>query len=205
MAPYPPINVYFGPDVGILTIPGQYETPHKFFSHLSEVPLSEWVERLGRVRRFSGAGPLTVLQHSVFMARMAPVEDPLLRMSCLLHDFSEAFLGDTPYPLRRVTPALDYYHALVQEGAERAFSGMTEALPDCGALDRFSASVEAQRGGLVGLTGTDVAGGQMSPARQTTESNEIWSSLWVHDIFYPLYYATRRTLSTLHTHPTPRG
>ena len=68
--------------------------------------LREVTYGLSLVHRFSGQlGPLTVAQHSVGVSSFFNSEEDLsgARLA-LIHDASEAYLGDVPTPLKRILP-----------------------------------------------------------------------------------------------------
>lgn len=65
---------------------------------------------LSRICRFNGQLPefYSVAEHSIFVAELV---DPQLRLAALLHDASEAYLGDVSRNLKH-SPALAGYRAL---------------------------------------------------------------------------------------------
>lgn len=56
---------------------------------------------LANINRYSGhcKRPYSVAQHSVAMASLC---EPGLEKACLLHDASEIFTGDIPYPIKKI-------------------------------------------------------------------------------------------------------
>lgn len=66
--------------------------------------LLEIAASLSQVHRFSGnLGPLTVAQHSVGTSSFLNAGQPGAILG-LLHDATEAYLGDLPTPLKRILP-----------------------------------------------------------------------------------------------------
>lgn len=86
--------------------PGNPE--YEFSDHRigKESLLTEIVVGLSQVHRFSGQlGPLTVAQHSVGVSSFFSVETKLMAARlALVHDASEAYLGDVPTPLKQLLP-----------------------------------------------------------------------------------------------------
>lgn len=73
------------------------------------IDIVDIAHQLACCNRFSGAlaGPYSVAEHSVRVSRLLNGPDAL---AGLLHDSSEAYLGDVPTPLKRM-PAWDGYRA----------------------------------------------------------------------------------------------
>jgi hypothetical protein len=61
---------------------------------------------LAKTNRFGGhtVEPYSVAQHSVIMAKLVPEED---RLWALMHDATEAYIGDLPKPIKNTLPAWD--------------------------------------------------------------------------------------------------
>lgn len=89
-------------------------TPHEF--RKSFVPDIEVIAHaLSYINRFTGnVGQYSVAQHCVLVAMMLPKE---LKLSGLLHDATEAYLGDVSAPLKRLLPDYknieQYYHSVI--------------------------------------------------------------------------------------------
>lgn len=87
----------------ILTISGQYfpyESPETYDFDIKEIAHS-----LARLCRFTGHvntdGIYSVAQHSVLVSEIVPKE---LKISALLHDAAEAYVGDVNSPLKQLLP-----------------------------------------------------------------------------------------------------
>jgi hypothetical protein len=97
----------------IMTSTGSYfpfENPESHNFDIKEIAwaLSNLCRYTGHVSKF-----YSVAQHSVWVSRMVP---PELALAALMHDASEAYLGDVASPLKRLLP--DY--KLIEERVERA-------------------------------------------------------------------------------------
>jgi len=70
---------------------------------LEDVSLADIAHALGAVNRFGGhtRWPYSVAQHSVLVSRQLALEGPAVALLGLLHDASEAYLGDVPRPLKQ--------------------------------------------------------------------------------------------------------
>lgn len=70
-----------------------------------DLHLEDIASALDQIRRFGGhtvvRGGWSVVQHSVLVANNVPDE---LQLVALLHDATEAYLGDVPRPLKRALP-----------------------------------------------------------------------------------------------------
>ena len=80
----------------------------------AKIRLRDIVTSLSRINRYLGHGshPMSVLAHSVCVAQLVP---PEYQLTALLHDATEAYLGDVPAPLKELlefTPYRDAEHRL---------------------------------------------------------------------------------------------
>lgn len=112
----------------IKTFTGMYVTPHNLTAEM--VNIDDIAHALSRICRFGGhcAGFLSVAEHSVHVSRLVP---PEFQLDALLHDASEAYLGDMCRPLKRMEEMQAYRDA--EQRAERAvaeFFGLTYPMPD---------------------------------------------------------------------------
>lgn len=71
-------------------------------------------QSLARLCRYAGRGDffLSVAQHSALLSRVVPDE---YRFAALMHDISEAFIGDIPGPFKRKFPELEQAEEQIQE------------------------------------------------------------------------------------------
>lgn len=74
----------------------------------SKIVLDDIAERLARIRRFNGGTkiPYSVAQHSYTMMLIFSVEgcSPRVKLLALMHDMTEAFMGDMVSPLKQFFP-----------------------------------------------------------------------------------------------------
>lgn len=79
---------------------------------LEDVTIADIAHALGAVNRYNGHTrvPYSVAQHSVLVSRELRPDGPAVALLGLLHDASEAYLGDVPRPLKRL-PAFAEYRA----------------------------------------------------------------------------------------------
>lgn len=86
-----------------------------------KISIVDVAHALSRICRFGGhtAGFLSVAEHSVAVSHAVPVE---LALTALLHDASEAYLGDMVRPLKKL-PAM----APFREAEERAHAAIARA------------------------------------------------------------------------------
>lgn len=83
----------------------------------------------------------SVAQHSVLVSRLVPPEHAL---AALLHDGSEAFLGDVASPLKALLPDYRALEATMQARVLEAF-GLPASLPECvHVADRMALCIEAR-------------------------------------------------------------
>lgn len=88
----------------------------------SKFELQDIAHALSRLCRFNGHCPLfySVAQHSVLVSEyiMYKTGDPMLSLCGLLHDASEAFIGDVVSPLKKMLP--DYRE--IEQRVEKAIA-----------------------------------------------------------------------------------
>lgn len=97
------------------------------FSHL-DVRLVDIAHALSMINRFTGhsTSPYSVAQHSVHVSRLVPEG---LALWGLLHDASEAYLGDVASPLKGMLPCYQQIEELAQRAIARAF-GLRWPMPE---------------------------------------------------------------------------
>lgn len=78
-----------------------------------DVCIEDIAHALGAVNRFNGhtRRPYSVAQHSVLVSRHLDVDGALMALVGLLHDASEAYLGDVPRPLKQTAAFAPYREA----------------------------------------------------------------------------------------------
>jgi uncharacterized protein len=91
-------------------------TGRQFFPlepRIDDICIEDIAHALGAVNRFNGhtGVPYSVAQHSVLLSRHLAPDGPLIALVALLHDASEAYLGDVPRPLK-VSDAFAGYRAV---------------------------------------------------------------------------------------------
>lgn len=97
-----------------------WRDPTRLLSYISEC--------LSGIRRFTGKSHITVAEHSCIVA------DTVAAAGCgretiryaLLHDATEAFMGDVPRPLKRLMPS---YSALEEQVLEEIYTALGCGLP----------------------------------------------------------------------------
>lgn len=74
----------------------------------SKIELDDIAGQLSRIRRFNGGTkiPYSVAQHSYAMMRIFSIEgsSPRVKLLALMHDMTEAFMGDMVGPLKQFFP-----------------------------------------------------------------------------------------------------
>jgi|JI10StandDraft_1071094.scaffolds.fasta_scaffold58571_5 hypothetical protein len=97
-----------------------------------DICIEDIAHGLSRVCRFAGhcAGFMSVAEHSVAVARIVMTTDPDHALEALLHDGSEAYLGDLPRPIKHLPEMAPYREA--EARAEAAIAekfGLVHPLP----------------------------------------------------------------------------
>lgn len=108
-----------------------------------DICLEDIAHGLACVNRFAGQAqvPVSVAQHSIYVARLCP---KMHQLQALLHDASEAYLGDVTKWLK-ATPQMDAYRELeeaIQRRIFRAFGCEEELALDVQFADRVMAQFE---------------------------------------------------------------
>lgn len=114
-------------------------------------PLEDFAYHLARVHRFNGGADVDVATHSVALCTLVP---NALRLRALLHDGSEAILGDVSRPLKYL-PAMEPYRALEARWQPAIYTAFgVPATPDPEELDSLDTALilfEAISFGSAGL------------------------------------------------------
>lgn len=87
---------------------------------MQDVDIEDIAHALSLINRFTGHTkmPYSVAQHSVMVSRLVPVQHA---MWGLLHDASEAYLGDVARPLKVMLPEYKALEARVQRAIARVY------------------------------------------------------------------------------------
>lgn len=118
----------------------------EYFDLLNPVPemvnIKDIAFALSRVCRFGGhcISFYSVAQHSALACRLAA---PQLKLEALLHDASEAYLGDVPQPLKRLLPDYREIERSVSRIIRQAFRLPLDESPEVKAIDRRLLALEA--------------------------------------------------------------
>lgn len=88
------------------------------------IDLQDIAEGLSKEARFAGQTPdvfYTVAQHSVYVERVLSYLPPVDRLAALLHDASEAYIGDQAKPIKLTLPDFNELEHKVQEVIHEKF------------------------------------------------------------------------------------
>lgn len=110
-----------------------------------DIDIRDIAHALACINRFNGHArqPISVAQHSVFVSELCPSA----RLQALLHDASEAYLGDVTRWLKK-TPEFAAYRLAEQRAQEviyARFGCPTVEHPEIDVADRLMVRVEATR------------------------------------------------------------
>lgn len=89
----------------------------------SEVCINDIAHSLSRQCRFTGhtAKHLSVAEHSLIVSKILPQDNQYLRLIGLLHDATEAYLGDVSSPLKQLLPDYKAIEAPVWDAIAERF------------------------------------------------------------------------------------
>lgn len=116
---------------------------------VEDIDIEDIAHALANVNRFGGhvARPINVAQHSVYVSRLSG-PDPVARLQGLLHDASEAYLGDVIKWLK-ATPEFAAYRRAEDELQRRIFVTFglpEELLPEVDRADQLIVRLEGEHG-----------------------------------------------------------
>lgn len=111
------------------------------------ISIEDIAHHLSKLDRYNGAGsfPYSVAHHSLLVASILP--NPL-KLWGLLHDATEAYLGDVVSPLKKLLPEFSEIEAVLQEEILRAV-GHPHALSSV-VIDNVMLRLSWRRNGLLG-------------------------------------------------------
>ncbi len=115
-----------------------------------DVVIEDIAHALALCNRFAGhtKQPISVAQHSVYVCRLIEHHGAVYAMQGLLHDASEAYLGDITKWLKE-TPEFSFYRVVetfVQHTIYRRFGLPIDLLPEIEIADRVMARFEGMKG-----------------------------------------------------------
>jgi hypothetical protein len=111
-----------------------------------DIYIEDIAHALSNINRFNGHTkfPISVAQHSIHVALLCPT----CPLTALLHDASEAYLGDVTKWLKS-TPEMALYRELeahIQHLINAKFGGLEPLPPEVEAADRIMVRLEGYRG-----------------------------------------------------------
>ncbi|WP_053764694.1 hypothetical protein [Leptospirillum ferriphilum] len=106
-----------------------------------EIAIEDIALGLSRECRFSGQTRefYSVAQHSVLASRIVPEE---FALEALLHDATEAFLRDLPYPLKQLVPEYARIEKILDRAIRSRFGLPEESSPEIHRADRILLATE---------------------------------------------------------------
>ncbi len=133
---------------------------------------------LSHINRFNGhVGQYSVAQHCVLVALQLPRE---LRLSGLLHDAPEAYIGDVTAPLKSMLPDYAHLEIFYHEAIDGHFGTVTRS-PEVQDVDLRMLLTEAKSFGLSSEGFPDVAPYDFVIARHTPDV--------ARDMFLSVFYS----------------
>lgn len=109
-----------------------------------DINLKDIAHHLALVNRFGGATkvPLSVAQHCVYVSHLVPQK---MKMQALLHDASEAYMGDIIHWLKRSTVFDEYrkIEAVIEKTIWKRFGCAEVMYPEVATADRLMCRFEA--------------------------------------------------------------
>ena len=146
----------------------------------SDVMLEDIAHGLACVNRFGGQAriPISVAQHSVYVSRLCDTTGGALQ--ALLHDASEAYLGDVIFMLKR-SPEMGEFRKIeehIQSTIYQAFGCPVEEPLELIEADKLKVEFEAKHGFKSGCFQFDMPGYAFPDARQEHRVGEWHAWNW---------------------------
>ena len=157
----------------------------------TDVNLEDIAHGLACVNRFGGQArePISVAQHSVFVSRLC--DDTPFALQALLHDASEAYLGDVIFMLKRAPEMIEFrkLEQHVQHTIYRAFGCEVDDAPEVVNADKLMVEFEAKYGFKPGCFRFDMPGYSFPDAQQDSMVGgwEPWSWREAESVFLARY------------------
>tara|TARA_R110000824_G_scaffold161996_3_gene337571 strand:+ start:3564 stop:4157 length:594 start_codon:yes stop_codon:yes gene_type:complete len=125
-----------------------------------DVVIDDIAHGLACVNRFGGQAkvPISVAQHSIYVSQLC--QGTPFTLQALLHDASEAYIGDMIFMLKR-SPEMNQYRKLeehIQHTIYRKFGCEVEEPPELVAADKLMVEFEAKHGFTPGCFRFDMPG-----------------------------------------------
>lgn len=175
----------------MLLVSGQQVNPMTLAQNPDAITIEDIAHALACVNRFGGhtRKPTNVAQHSVYVSRLC-APDPVARLQGLLHDASEAYLGDIIKWIK-ATPEFDAYRRIeddLQRAIYRKFGVPEEMLPAVERADRIMVRHEGAEGYGAQVWSDWAQHFPHYPVVTPEERREIgpwrhWSWRWSRDVY----------------------
>lgn len=119
-----------------LTIQGNVELTQQFDPNIKQV-----ARNLAQINRWCGdtKHPFSVAQHSILVSYLVP---PAFALEALLHDATEAYLGDLPAPVKKLCPDYQRLEDFFRINIARQYGIPRVISPDVAYADRLAAQIE---------------------------------------------------------------
>lgn len=119
-----------------LTLQGNIELTEPFEPNIKQI-----ARNLAQINRWCGdtKHPFSVAQHSILVSYLVP---PAFALEALLHDATEAYLGDIPAPVKNVLPDYQRLELTVWSSISSEYRLPLVTNPDVAYADRMAAAIE---------------------------------------------------------------
>lgn len=119
-----------------LTIQGNVELTEPFEPNIKQI-----ARNLAQINRWCGdtKHPFSVAQHSILVSYLVP---PAFALEALLHDATEAYLGDLPAPVKAICPDYQRLESFFYINIARHYGLPHVTNPDVAYADRMAAAIE---------------------------------------------------------------